>query len=211
MAANEFRRGMDHDIGAMLNRPQQIRRGKGAVHHKRNFMFMRNFGDCVNVHQVGVRIAKRFDIKQLRVRPDGVFKVCSIIGIHKRSRDAEIRQAVLHQVKSAAIKRLCRHNVVTLPGQRAQRIVNRSSAARYSQRRNPALQSGHTLFQYVLGRIGQTAINIARIRQRKARGRVRRIAKHIRSRLINRYRACASCWIRFLLTNVQLLCFKSPV
>ena len=71
-----------------------------------------------------------------------------------------------------------------------------------------ALQCRDALFQHVLGGIGQTAVDIAGIRQTEPGGGVGGVFEYIGSGLVNGHRAGISSGVGLLLTNMELQSFK---
>ena len=67
MAADKFRRRVNHDINAMVDRPQDIRRNR-IVQNKRDTVFMRQLGYPFEVGDVQLRITNRFGVNSFRLR-----------------------------------------------------------------------------------------------------------------------------------------------
>ena len=61
MPANEFCGGMYHNISAMFDRANQIRSTEGIVDNQRDFMTMSDFGNSININNIGVRISQCLD------------------------------------------------------------------------------------------------------------------------------------------------------
>ena len=112
------------------------------------------------------------------------------------------------QVGGAAVNGLLGYNVLALLCQRLKGVGNGCCTGSYCQTCNAALQRCDTLFKYVLGRVGQTAIDIARISQAKTVGSVLGVVEHIRSGGIDGNGTCVGYGIGLLLTNVKLQGFK---
>ena len=60
MPAHELSQGVDHDISAMLDRPQKDGRRNGVVYNQRQPAQMRHFGEGLDVTNVACGIAYGF-------------------------------------------------------------------------------------------------------------------------------------------------------
>ena len=84
--------------------------------------------DGVNVRNVAVWIAQRFQIDRLGIALNGPFQFRQIVRIHKRRRYAIVGQCVRQQIVTAAINRFLRDNVIARLRQRFDGVCNGSSA-----------------------------------------------------------------------------------
>ena len=57
MAADELRRGVNNDVSAMLKGAEQVGSTEGVVDHNGQAVLLGNFGNCVDVGDVGVGVA----------------------------------------------------------------------------------------------------------------------------------------------------------
>ena len=57
MAADELRRGVDNDVSAMLKGAEQVGSTEGVVDHNGQAVLLCDFGNCVDVGDVGVGVA----------------------------------------------------------------------------------------------------------------------------------------------------------
>ena len=89
MPADELGGRVDHDVRAVLDGAQQIRRGEGIVDDQRDAVPVRAFGDGADIGHVTVGIAHRFGVQRLGVLPDGSLKIRGIVAVHKRRFDAD--------------------------------------------------------------------------------------------------------------------------
>ena len=95
--------------------------------------------------------------------------------------------------------------------QRLEGVGDGRRAGGHRQCRAAALQGRDAGLKYALGRVGQAAVNVARVAQAKAIRGVFAVMEHIRSSGVNRHRAGIGNGISLLLADVQLLGFKAPV
>ncbi len=58
VATDEFCCGMNNDICTVLNWSYQVWCCKCIIYNKRNFMFVSNFCNILNINKVGVRVSK---------------------------------------------------------------------------------------------------------------------------------------------------------
>ena len=93
-------------------------------------------------------------------------------------------------------------------GQRLNGIGDGGGTRSGSQSRHATLQCCEALFQHILRRVGQAAINITGIRQPEAGRRMGAVAEDIGSGLVNRYCTGIRSGIGLFLTNVKLQGFK---
>ena len=62
---------MHHDVRAVLNGADEIGRAEGVVDHERQAMPVSNFGDGVDVRDIGVGVAQRLKVDGFGVGSDG--------------------------------------------------------------------------------------------------------------------------------------------
>ena len=202
MTAQELGSGMYHDISTILNRTNQVRSTKGVIDYQRQAVLVGNLCHCLNIRNIAVRIAESFQIYCLGVRLDSGLYLLQVVGIHKGSLDAIARQGMCQQVEAAAVDGLLGNDVVTFPGKSLNSVVNSCSTACHCQACHTALQGSYAALQDTLGRVGQTAIDVACISQAKTGCRMSGISEYIGGSLINRYRSRIGSRIRLLLPNM---------
>ena len=84
------------------------------------------------------------------------------------------------------------------------RIGDRRRAGGGGKRRNAALQRRHAPLKSIERRVGQPAVDVAGLRQRKPRLCLRGVFKHIGGGLINRHAARAGSGVGRFLPRVEL-------
>ena len=92
MPAQEFRQGMDDDVGAILDRLQQKRRGDGIVDDQWHAVTVGDVGEAFDVADITRGIADAFAVDRPRVFIDELFHVARVIRFGKSRRDVEPRQ-----------------------------------------------------------------------------------------------------------------------
>ena len=112
------------------------------------------------------------------------------------------------EIVRAAVDRRLGDDVLPRMDESLQRRCHGRRARGESERRCAAFERRHALFEHVLRRIHEPAVDIARLLQAEEVGRMLRIAKHVRRRLINRHGARSCRRIGLLLADMKLQGFK---
>ena len=84
VAADELGGGFHNDVGAVLQRAEQVRGGEGVVHDHRQVVLVGDGGDGLEVGQVGVRVAEGLEVDELGVLLDGVLELLRVLGGDER-------------------------------------------------------------------------------------------------------------------------------
>ena len=135
---------------------------------------------------------------------DGVLHLGQVVGVHKGGGHAEVGQGVLQQVIAAAVDGLLGYDVTAVGGQGLDGIGDGGGTGGHGQSGHAALQGRNALFEHVLGGVGQTAIDVARVSQTKPGGGMGGIMENVRSGLIDRDGTGVGGGIGLLLANVEL-------
>lgn len=83
VTADELGCGMDYNIRAMLDGPDEIGCAEGVIHHKRQAVPMGKRGKCVNIRDIAVGVAKRFNINCAGIVLDCRLDFTQIVDIDK--------------------------------------------------------------------------------------------------------------------------------
>ena len=204
MSADKLGGGVDHDVCPVLNGPDQIGGAEGVVDDQGQAMAVSNVCDGINVRDVAVGVAQSFQIDGFGVGLDGGGEFLQAVSIHKGGGYTELRQSVSQQIIAAAVDGFLGHDMIPRLGQSLNGVGNRRRAGGQGQSSHAAFQSCDTLFQNILGGIGQPAIDVACIRQTKPGGGVSGIVEHITGGLIDGYRPGVGGRICLFLTCVEL-------
>ena len=200
---------MDDDVGAVLDRAEQVRRAEGVVHGHGDAVRMGDLRDGVDVGDVGIRVAERFDEDEPGGVSDGGFDFCEVPGIHERRVDAERRQRVLEQVGRAAVDGLLRDHVVAAVGESLDDVGDRRRAGCHGKPGHASFERRDAVFEDALGGIGQASVDVAGIAQPEAVGGVLRAAEDVRRGLVDGHRAGVGCGISLFLSDMQGLGLES--
>ena len=112
VTADPLGRRVDDDIGAVLERAVERRRGEGAVDHQRQARFLRHPSDGGDVEHVQTGVADDLAEDHAGIGLDrGAYGV-DVRAIDEGGGDAKARQGQLHQVDRPAVERLGRHDMI---------------------------------------------------------------------------------------------------
>ena len=169
---------------------------------------MRDRCDRINVRDVGIRIAERFQIDRLGVLFDCAFDFRKVMRIDEGGLDAELRECVREQIVAAAVDRSLCDDVVAGLCQCLDRVGDRCRAGGKCQCGDAALQCRDALLKDTLRGVCQSAVDIAGVSQSEAGCRVCGILENIRCGRVDRDGSCVRSGIGLFLSDVQLECFK---
>ena len=199
---------MKDDIRAVLDGANQIGCAEGVVDYKGDLMSMGDRCDGVDVWDIGVGIAQRFQIDRLGIGPNSSCHFFQIVGIYKCRFNTVKRKRMCQQIVAAAVDRLLGDDVISLLRQRLDDIGYSRRTGSKGQRAHAAFQSSEPFFQHILCGVGETSVDISRIGKAEASCSVGRVVKHIGGRLINGYGAGISRGIGLFLADMKLQRFK---
>ena len=202
--ADEFCRGMDDDIRAVLDGAEQVRRREGVVHHERDPVPVGDFRGGFDVCDVGIGVAERLKKEAPRVLRDRLLDGLGIQKIGKRRVDAVFGKRVRQQVEGAAVNIFRGYDA--FPGVREilEGVGERGSPRSDRQSRGAALQCSHAPLKGVLRGVRQARIDVPGLREIEPGRCLRAVFKYIGRGLIDRHSARAGRRIRRLLSGVEL-------
>ena len=195
---------MDYNVCPMLYRTNQVRSTEGIIYNQRNPMAVCYFSNGIDVNDVAIRIAQRFNEYRLGILLNRFLEIVQMVRVYKSSGNPIGRQCVCQQIIRSTVDGLSCHDMVTCTGDILKGIGNGCRTRGYGQSGNTAFQSSHTFLKHILCGIRQPPVNIPRVLQAKAGCRMGRIMEYIRSCLIDRYGAGISGRVRLFLSNVKL-------
>jgi hypothetical protein len=189
VTGQELRRGVEDEIGAVLERPHQPRRGERRVDEQRQAVLVREFGDPRHVEDVEAGVAQGLAEQQ---PCPGAYRCAPRVDvprIDERRLDAEPRQREIEQVVRAAVQGARRDDVAASPHQRDDREVQRRLPAGRRDRADAALERRDALLEHRAGRVGDAGVDVPRALHVEQRCRVVGVGKHERRALVDRRRA----------------------
>ena len=211
VTADELGGGVDNDVRAVLNGPDQIGGAEGVVNDQGQAVAVGDFRDGVNVGNIGVGIAKGFNVDGLGVGLNGGFHFFQIMGIHKAGGNAPLGKGVGQQIAGAAINGLLGHDVLALLGQCLNGIGDGGGAGGNGQTGSTLFQGSNALFKNLLGGVGQTAVDVAGSGQAEPVGGILAVGENIGGGGVNGHRPGIGGGIGLLLAHMQLQRFKTVI
>ena len=187
VAAHVFGQRVHDDVGAVLERPAEDRRGHGVVDDQRHTMAVGGVGQGLEVDDIAGRVADRFAEYGLGALIDQRFQGGDVIVGGEAHLDAGARQGVGEQVVGAAVELGHRDDVVADFGEGLHRVGDGRHAAGHGQGADPAFQRRDALLQHVVGRVHDPRIDVARHLEVEQVGAVLGVVEGERGGLVNRH------------------------
>ncbi len=191
VAAQKFGQRMHDDVGAVLERLAQIRRGERVVDDIRHAGAPRDLRDRRHVGDDAAGIGDQLGEDRLGLRADGALERGDVVRIGPDHVPAEILECVIELVDRAAVELFRRDEFVAGLQQAMENQKLRRVARCHRQARRAAFERGDALFEHRIGRIADARIDVAEGLQAEQRGGVIDAFEHIRRGLIDRRRARA--------------------
>ena len=179
VAAHELGGGVDHDVRPVLQRPQQIGRGEGAVHDEGDAVAVGDGGDGLQVDDVGIGVAQGLGIHELRIGLDGLFEILRVGRVHEGGGKPLLHQGIGKEIVGAAIEIGGGDDVIPRHGDILNGIGDGGASRGGGQGARPALQGSDALFKHVGGGVHEAGIDIALLRQGEAAGGLGAVLEHI--------------------------------
>ena len=191
MAAEEFRQRVHDDVGAVIDRLDQIRRRQRVVDDQRHAGLARHRRDRLDVGDGAAGIGDQLDEDGLGARRDRGLEAADIVGVGPHHVPAKALEGVGELVDRAAIEFSRGDEFVAGLQQLLQHDDLRGMARGDRKRRGSALEGCDALLQHGVGRIADAGIDVAEGLQSEQRGGMIGIVEHERGGLIDRRRARA--------------------
>ena len=185
VATDKLGCGMHHDVGTVFKRANQVRSTEGVVDHQRNLVLVSDFGDSVDIWNVGMRVAESFNKDELRVFLDGGFDALEIVSVDEGRFDTEVTERMLQQVESTTVNRALDNHVVTTAGKSRNSVSNGSGTRGDSESGNATFEGSNTFFENTLSGVVDTAVNITTGLQGKAVCSILGVVENVRGGLVN--------------------------
>ena len=204
VAADELCSGVYHDVSAVLDRAEQVRSCKGAVNYQRDTVLVSDLCEGLDVGYVGVRVAQGLNVQRLGVLVDSRLEGAFNIRIYEFCGYAVQRKGVFQQVVGSAVDGVCSYDVLALLCKSLNGVGDSGSAGSGSQCSYAALESCDALLEYVLGGVGESAVDVARVSKSETCGCVSGVLENVGSCCVYRHCACVGSRVGLLLANVEL-------
>ena len=196
MAAQKFRQRMHDDVGAVIDRADQIGRGQRVVDDQGHAGLAGDGGDRLDIGDAAGGIGDRLDEDRLGVRRDRAFEACDIIRIRPCHVPAKALECMGELVDRSAIEFSRGDDLVAGHQQLLEHDHLGGVSGRDRKRGGAAFECGDAFFQHRVGRIADAGIDVAEGLQAEQRGGVIGIVEHERRGLIDRRRPRAGGRIR---------------
>ena len=128
MTADELGGGVHHDIRAVLDGSDQVRRAEGVVDHEGQTVLVGDLRERVDVGNIAVGVAEGFYINRLGVRLDRRLDFIKVVNIYEGGVDAVERKRMRQQVRRAAVDGLLGNDVLPCLGKRLNGVGDRRRA-----------------------------------------------------------------------------------
>ena len=156
--AHELGERMHHDIGAVVDRPQQDRRGNGIVDDERNAVAGADRGQRLDVADIAGRIADALAEDRARFLVDQLFDRAGLIGFGKARGDALAWQDMAEQRVGRAVELRHRDDIAAHLGEVEHRVVERRLPRAHAHRLEAAFERGDAALKHRDGRIADAAV-----------------------------------------------------
>ena len=198
MAAEKFRQRMNRDIGAVIERFQQDRRGDGIVDHQRHAMAMRDLCQRFDVADIAGGVADRLGENRLGIFVDQSFDGVGLVALGETGGDALTRQDVAEQRVRGAVELRHRDDVSAGVGEVDEGEMQRRLTGGDRERADAAFEFGDALFKNRRGRIRDPAVAIAFRLEVEQSGAVIGAVEGVGRGLVDRNRDGLGGWIGFV-------------
>ena len=185
MAAHVLGQGMDHDVGAVFERPAQIRGRHGVVHDQWYALGVGDGGQGAEIDHVRRRIADGFAKYRLGLAVDQAAHGVDVAIVGETRFDTETRQGMREQIVGAAVQGRGGDDVVADLRDRHQRVGDGRRTGGYRQRADPAFHGRDALFEHGGGGIHDPGVDVARHLQVEQIGAVLSVVERVGGGLVN--------------------------
>ena len=210
MTAEELRGRMQHDVRAILDRPAQVGRHRGGIHHQRHPSGVGDLGKAADVGNVSRRVGYYFGENGFGVLPDGRGVVARVVAGHECGVHPEPAQRDVELGNGAPIQSRRGHDVVARPCQRSEGTELCGLPAAGGHCTQAALQGGNALLQCCHCGVADAGVDVAVLLQGEQRGGVGGVIEDEAGGLVDRHRTSAGGGVG-LPTSVQCAGAEAPL
>ena len=171
MSADKLCGGVDYDVGSVLDGAYEDW-GEGVVDDEDYAVAVGNLGDALEVGHVGVGIAEGLGIDDLSLGAYGCFEGLEVVDADDGVGDALRGEGMSDEVERASVEIVGSDDVVSDLQHVLQSVGDRCCSAGYGEGCHTAFDGCYALLKYVLGRVGETAVDIAGIAESETVGGV---------------------------------------
>ena len=199
MTADKLGGAVYHHIGTVLKRTNEDG-SKGIVHNEEDAMAMGYLCNGIQVGNIAIGIAKSLGIDNLGIGANGCLQGLQVIDVDDGVVHSLCGERMGDEVEGTTIEIVGSHNMVTVLKHILQSISHCCCSTGNCQASHTTLEGCHTALKYILGAVGQTAIDVTCIAQSETVGSMLGIAEYITGGLINGHCAGIACGVGGLLT-----------
>ena len=186
VSAHEFRQRVQHDVGAVLERAQQNRRGNRVVDDQRNAVPVGDLRQRFDIADVARRVSHALAEHRSRVRIDELLDGRGMVALGESNIDAESRQEVSKQRIGGAVELRHGDDVSSALGEIEHRVVQRGLPGGYAEGLHSAFERGDAPLEHFVGRIADAGIAVSLDLEIEQRRSVLGAVERIGHGLINR-------------------------
>src|SRR5215469_5670837 len=151
---------MDDDIGAMLKRPQQDRRGDGVVDDEGDAMLVRDLGQPLEIAYVSSGIPNTLAKQRTRLAIDESLERVRLVALSESRADPELREDVRKQRMSCTVELWDRNDVLTGAGYVKDGVMQGRLPGTYAERPDPALQRSNAALEHIVRRVADPPVTM---------------------------------------------------
>ncbi len=218
VSADELREAVHHDVGAPLERADEVGRRDGVVDDQRDAVRMGDLAHPFDVEHVVLRVREHLAVERLRVRPDGRGPLLEIVRIvDEADLDAHLGQRVVEQVVGPPVQRRAGDDVVAGFGKGEDRDrlgrLARSDHQRSGKadgRGDTALQARQARLERALRGVHDAGVDVADLSEREEVLGVGRITELEARGLVDRHGAGTGGRVR-LAAHMDLTGLETPL
>ena len=177
---------MNDEVGAVLDRPAQVRGRERVVDDQGHARLVRDFGDALDVDDDAAGVGEVLDEDRLALRGQAFAEILRLGRIDEMAGPAELLERQPELRERPAIEVARRDELVARLHQREESQELRGVPRSRGDRGSAALEGREPFFEHRDGRVGQPRIDVAEIVQIEERGGVVDVVEHIGRRLIDR-------------------------
>lgn len=212
VSADELRRGMNDDVRAVLDRSDEVRGRERRVNDEGNAVSVRDLRDPLDVRNVRVRVAESFDVKCFRFGSDRLLYLVGIVRIDERRRYTRREgKRVREKIVCSAVNVFRGNDMLSRTGKSEDRVIDRRRPGSRCERRNAVFKRRDPFFKYVVCRVRQSSVYIARVAKTESVRRVSAVTENEGRTCIYGNGSRIGRGVGRLLTDMKLFRFKTPV
>src|SRR5215469_14469369 len=152
---------MDDDIGAMLKRPQQDRRGDGVVDDEGDAVLVRDLGQPLEIAYVSSGIPDALAKQCTGLAIDESLERGRLIALREPRADPKLREDVRKQRMSRTVELRDRNDILTAAGYVQDGVMQSRLPGTYAESSDPALQRSNAALQHIVRRVADPPVAVS--------------------------------------------------